>query len=65
MLRIYTVSHLSPGPEVFQTAMNTFELEPKYYVVIYNQPYNFIMTGMEMCCLILECFIICELIEQK
>jgi len=23
VLRTYTVSHLSPGPEVFQTAMNT------------------------------------------
>jgi len=48
LLRTYTVSHSSPGPEVFQTVMNTFELEPKYYI-IYNQPYDFIMTGMQVC----------------
>jgi len=64
LLRTYTVSHSSPGPEVFQTVMNTFELEPKYYI-IYNQPYDFIMTGMQVCWLFLECLIIYELIEQK
>ena len=63
MLRTYILT--SPGPEVFQTTMNTLELEPKCCVVIYNQPYDFIMTGMEMYWLFLECFIIFELIEQK
>jgi hypothetical protein len=49
MLRTYTVSHLSPGTEVLQSATNTCELEPKYCVVVYNQPYNFVMTDTEMC----------------